>query len=107
MIFDLLLPGASGPISIPDPSGFKFTGASGNLGAVITAALTYVFPVGGLILFAMLIMGGFQLLTAAGNPEEVKKGYNKILYALIGFLVIFVSYWLVQILEYVLGITIF
>ncbi len=107
MIFELLLPGASGPISVPEPSGFKFTGAAGTVGAIFSEALKYVFPIAGLVLFFMLIAGGFQLLTAAGNADAVKAGYNKILYAFVGFLIIFVAYWAIQILEMILGIKVF
>jgi len=55
----------------------------------------------------MLIAGGFQLLTSAGDPEATKKGYAKITWSIIGFLVIFISYWLIQIMEYIFGTTIF
>lgn len=77
------------------------------MGSVISKAITYVFPLAGLILFFMLIAGGFQLLTSAGDPEATKKGYQKILYAVIGFMIIFVAYWLIQIIEIIFGIKIF
>ena len=96
---DLTLPNN---VDVNMPSTFKFKGR--NLASIINELLKYVFPLAGLILFFMLIAGGFQLLTSIGNPEKTKKGYQKIVFALIGFLVIFISYWLMQILEKVLGI---
>ncbi len=107
MIFELILPSKNGPINIDDPVGFKFKGADANLGAVITSALKYLFPIAGLILLFMLIMGGLELMTSSGNPEATQKGYKKILFAMVGFLLIFLSYWIIQILEAILGITIF
>ena len=108
MILQLLLPGPSGPIEIPEPAGFKFAGTDkGTLANVLNEALKYIFPFAGLILFFMLIAGGFRLLTSAGNPESTAKGYKMMLMALVGFIVIFVSYWLMQILEVVLGIKVF
>lgn len=108
MFYQLILPGPSGkPITVPEPSGFQFTGSTkGNLGYIISELLKYVFPTAGLVLFFMLIAGGFQLLTSAGNPETTKKGYDKIIWAIIGFALVFVSYWLIQILEHIFGITI-
>lgn len=100
MILDLALPGG---MSVANPAGFQFT----DVASVVSEALKYVFPIAGLALFFMLIAGGFQLLTAAGNADAVKEGYNKILYAMVGFLIIFVAYWLVQILELILGIKVF
>ena len=99
MLFQLNLPGG---ISITDPNDFAFSNAT--LADVINALLKYVFPISGLVLFFMLIAGGFQLLTSAGNPEKTSGGYKKIIFAIIGFLIIFMSYWLIEIIERVFGI---
>lgn len=101
-MLQLTLPGDN--MKIPYPSGFKFTGEKGNIGGLISEALKYVFPLAGLILFGMLIFGGFELLTSSGNPEAIKKGQDKITSAVIGFVIIFVAYWLVQILQAILGL---
>lgn len=103
MLFQLVLPGLKGDVEIDYPQDFKFT----NLASVINEALKYIFPAAGLVLFFMLIAGGFQLLTSTGDPESTSKGYKKIVFAIIGFLVIFISYWLIQILETILGIKVF
>ena len=96
----ITLPGGT---TINYPAGFKFD----DLGAVISALLPYMFVLAGLVMFFLLIAGGFQLLTSAGSPETTAKGYKRIVFAIVGFLVVFISYWLIQILQYVLGITIF
>ncbi len=54
----------------------------------------------------MLIMGGFGLLTSGGNPDKVNAAKGKITSALIGFVIIFASYWLMKILEIIFGIDI-
>ena len=77
-----------------------------NVGAIISEALKYIFPFSGLILFFMLLASGFQLLTAAGNEESIKKASQKITYAVIGFVVIFISFWLIKLLETILGVNI-
>jgi len=86
-------------------TGFKFD-EGGNVGIVITQLLPYVYVIAGLILLVMLIVGGLGLMTAAGNPDKMKAGYGKITNALIGFLIIFVSYFVVQLVETILGIKI-
>jgi hypothetical protein len=73
---------------------------------LINPLLNYVFIIAGLLLFGYLLLGGFELLTSAGEPEKIKSAQGKLTSALIGFLVIFVSYWLIQILETIFGITI-
>ena len=95
------LPNYDGPIL----SNFKFKDAT--VGKVIGDFLPYVYVIAGLVLLFMLISGGIELMTAAGNPGKSKSGYGKITAGLIGFVIIFVSYFVLQIVETVLGITIF
>jgi len=78
-----------------------------DIGRIISALLPYLFAIAGLILFVFLIIGGFELLTSGGNPETTKKAQGRITSALIGFLIIFLAYWLAQILEVIFGIQIF
>jgi len=78
-----------------------------TLWGIVSAALPYVFWIAGIILFFVLTFGGFNLLTSFGNPDKVKKGQQMIVSGLIGFAVIFISYWLIQVLEIALGINLF
>ena len=109
-IEDAMYGGRSGKLGtgnavIPNyPDGFIFKDS--KVGDVFSALLPYVYVIAGIILLVMLIMGGLELMTAAGNPDKMKAGYGKITNALIGFLIIFVSYFIVQLLEMILGIKI-
>lgn len=96
----LSLPGTS----VNYPEGFSLEGAT--IGTLISNVLPYVFGILGFILLFMLIFGGFQLLTSAGNPETVKAGQAKIVNALIGFVIVMAAYWIIQILQVVFGLTI-
>lgn len=104
----LILPGESEEIHLDYPadiqtgSGFNFT----NLASLVNKALNYFFPAAGLILLFILISAGFQYLTAAGNEESIKKASQKITYAAIGFAIIFLSFWLMKIIEAVFGVAI-
>lgn len=95
------------PVDLPyydQNMGFRFFGSS--LGDVVTAILPYVYLFAGLGLLIMLILGGIELMTAAGDPAKSKAGYGKITAGLIGFLIVFVSFFVVQIVEVALGIRI-
>ena len=81
-----------------------FTLKSKTVGEIISLVLPYVFVISGLILLFMLIMGGIQLMTSAGNPDKNKAGYGRITHALIGFLIIFVAYFVSQLVEVMLGV---
>lgn len=100
--------------SVPDLNnaiGLTIDGNAPNSDAtvvtqIISALLPYLFTIAGLILFAMLIAGGFQMLTAANNPKAAEAGKTRITHAIIGFMIIFTAYWLTQILEIILGVKI-
>ncbi len=71
---------------------------------LVSGLIPFIYVLAGLALLLMLIVGGFQLMMSAGDPKGVESGRNKVMYALIGFLIIFVSYWLVQILQVIFGL---
>lgn len=77
------------------------------VGTVISKAIPYVYIAAGLSLLLVLISGGITLMTAAGNADKAKAGYGKISAGLIGFLIVFVSYFVVQIVQVLLGVKIF
>ena len=85
-----------------DPVASKFP----TLGSVVSQALPYIYVIAGLLLLIMLIMGGLTLMTAAGDQAKTKEGYGKITAGLIGFLIIFISYFVAQIVEVILGVKI-
>jgi len=58
------------------------------LGTIIKAALGIV----GSLTLLMLIWGGFQWLTSAGNAEKVKSGTQTMVWAVIGVVLVFSSY---------------
>ena len=58
------------------------------LGTIIKAGLGIV----GSITLLMLVWGGFQWLTSAGNPEKVKKGSQTMIWAAIGAFLVLTSY---------------
>lgn len=105
--FDTLIPSVFDNLGAHGISWIDLSKPGLTLGQIISAFLPYIFIIAGLILFGLLIIGGFGLLTSAGNPEKTKSSQGQIISALVGFLIIFLAYWLTQILEIVFGITIF
>lgn len=95
----LTLPGGS---KINEQDTFKFK--EGNIADILSALLPYIFTLAGLVLFIMLIMGGFGMLTSAGSPDKMKAAQGKITSAIIGFVIIFIAYWLMRILEIIFGL---
>ena len=80
---------------------FKFSSLSGlsGIGAVVSALLPYVYVVAGLLLFVYLIYGGFHLLTSFGSPKAILEAWLIVFRALVGFIMIFMSFWLIRLVE--------
>lgn len=81
----------------------KFDNSDTLVGDLLSAALPYTIVFAGMILTLFIVMGGYQLLTSPTNPQGQEAGKNKITWAIIGFLVIFSAYWIMQILEVIFG----
>lgn len=76
-------------------------------GGIVTRVLEFIFPLAGLILFLMISWGGFEVLMGASDSSKVTAGKQRVTSAIVGFLILFASYWMVQIMEVVFGVVIF
>lgn len=76
------------------------------VGDLINNLFPYIFGFAGITLFVFLIIGGFQIMTAGDSPDKMEAGQKKITAAIIGFLIIFAAYWIIQLAEKLLGIEI-
>lgn len=92
--------------AIWDSSGSEVSG-KGDLstpGGIINAAMPYLFSIAGLILFVMIVWGAFEIMTGATDPKSADSGKKRITAAVIGFVLLFLSYWIGQIIQYVFGL---
>ena len=65
-------------------------------GNILFAASTIVV----LILFIMLVVGSFNYLISAGNPERVKKAQSTIKFAIIGFVLFLFAFLIIKAIDY-------
>ncbi len=87
------------PIHIIDNTSGNY--ATGNYQLTDAMALvikfsTIILQVVGVLTFAMFIYGGFLFLISAGNQQTVSKAKKILLAAVIGLVIVFTSYTLVQ-----------
>lgn len=82
---------SSGTCSLDNPLGNKvaFTDIAG---AIIRGLLGVI----GSLTLLMFVWGGFQWLTSAGNAEKVESGSKTMIWAVIGVLLVFTSYFLLK-----------
>ena len=75
-----------------------------KLGDIVSGLLPYLFAGAGLLLLLYLIYGGLSLMLSRGDPKAVQSAKDKITGALVGFIIVFAAYWIVQIVGTILGI---
>jgi len=76
-------------------------------GGIISRILAFAFPLAGIILFVMLAWAGFEILSGAAEKKSLDAGRQRATAAIIGFILLFVSYWLTRIVEVIFGVKIF
>ena len=82
-----------------DPTGnvIKFIPQDGaSLTEIVQSILNWIFGSIGIVAVVMIIIGGFNFLTSAGDPGKVKKGKDTILYGIIGLVVALLAFAIVN-----------
>jgi len=77
-----------------------------NVGSLVSVLLKNAFIVAGLLLFFVLIFSGLKYILSGGNKENIQKAGASITNALLGLIIVFVSYWIVVIIEILTSIPI-
>ena len=101
---------ASGcPANLGDCLSFQGSSATrtyGSTSSLVNNILPNVYIAGGIVIFFMILIGGFTIIANAGNPDKIKDGSKTITSAIIGLAVLFASYWIIQIIQVVTGASI-
>lgn len=63
--------------------------------AKIYELLNFLIPFSAIIAVVMIIVGGYTLMTAMGDPDKIKKGSDIVTAAVIGMIFVFLSKLLV------------
>jgi hypothetical protein len=90
-VFALSIGAGNCPDSLGDAAATACQEKEGLIGMISSISNTILLVVG-VIAVLMLIVGGFQYVMSAGNPEQVNKAKNTIFYAIIGIVVTLIAY---------------
>jgi hypothetical protein len=66
--------------------------------------ITVTMIVASLVCLALLIMGGIQWITSSGDKGGLEGARNRIIYALIGLVIIFSSFLIIQVVGNFFGL---
>lgn len=95
-IRDTFLGSGDNPLKSP------FTGVSATVSMVLNIALA----IAGLVLIFFFILGGIGLIGSAGknDPQKAEQSKKTITSAVIGFVIVFASYWIVKLIGQLIGV---
>lgn len=72
------------------------TNEEGSLRNIVITILNFVLSFLGILAVAMIIYGGFLYVSSAGNQEKTDQGKKIVTYAVIGIVIILISFALVN-----------
>lgn len=87
-------PGGSGGFTLSNPLD-----PCKDLSCIALAIIKALFLISIPIVSIMVLVGGFQILTAGGDPEKFKTGRKTIIYAVVGFAIILIAGGVVSIIQ--------
>jgi len=93
----------------------NFFGSSGHFlstlpgaGTLVSVLLSNAIIIAGIVFVILIILGGLQMIGSSGkSPQEIAKGRETIFNAIIGFIIVIASYWIVRLVESSFGVNIF
>ncbi|HBL51952.1 MAG TPA: hypothetical protein DDZ05_01855 [Candidatus Blackburnbacteria bacterium] len=97
-------------INVATPFNPPLVGPPGRelegVGKFVSVVLANAYIIAGVLLLFFIIITGIQLISSAGSDDKQKvvKWKATLTTAIIGFLIIFASYWIIQIIELITGI---
>ncbi len=95
-----------GGFGLGDVFGSPFGRAGGStISNLVSIIISIAFSLAGIILLFYFVLGGIGIISGAGNndPQQVAKGKQAITNALAGFMVVFLAYWIIRIIEIIVG----
>jgi len=80
----------------------------GSFGEFFQHLLNPIYAIAGIIMLFLLIFGGFSVIIGAGNDDsgQIQKGQKAVTAAVIGFIIIVGSYFIIQLIEVITGVSI-
>ena len=78
-----------------------------TIGVGIASIIKFLLGLITSVAVLFVIIGGFQYMTSAGNPDQIQKAKSTIKYSIIGLVIIILSYAIVKYIPAQFGLKIF
>jgi len=76
----------------------------GNLASIVNAFVTPILTLAGIALFLFMVIAGFKYMASGDDPKAKDSAKGQLTSAIIGFVIIFAAYWILEIVAAVFGV---
>ena len=94
------------PIQIQAPGGIP-TGGNASFNVILQSFITLFFVLGLLMSLVYLIWGGFNWIMSQGDKTKVQAARNRVIYAIIGLIVMFLAYVIINLIGSIFGVKLY
>lgn len=77
-----------------------------SVGALVSSWLPNIYILGGIIVLISIIASGLMWIGNAGDVKKVEEAQKILNFAIMGFIFLFATYWIIQIIQVLTGIPI-
>ena len=98
---EIQTPGSSASTSVKLEGPLKNINSLGDL---VNLALSFLVPLAGVILFLIIIWGGYDIMMSTSKAQQVSGGQKKITARIIGFVLLPASYFAAKLLGTIFGV---
>ena len=75
-----------------------------DLGSVFKNVVGYALGFAGIVFFILLLVGGFKFITSGGDPKALEGAKKTLTSAIVGLVVILVSYLILVLIKNITGV---
>lgn len=74
-----------------------------DLEVVFSNVVGIALALGGIVLFVLLLMGGFKYITAGGDPKAIEGAKKTLTYAIFGIVLLALAFLIIRLIEQITG----
>lgn len=90
--------------SIKTPAGTKIIGPNTSVGSIVSFLVAFIIVIAFLAALLYIVIGAFQWITSGGDKQKVADARNHIIAAIIGLIVIALSFVIINVIMSALGL---
>lgn len=107
-MWSLLAAGTEKDIPLKPPAGSTFELLGGlTIGRIITGLIQLIMVIAAIVFFFILVIGGIKWIASGGDKAQTESARNQITAALVGLVIVFAAWAILQLIKSFFGIDIF